>query len=196
MMSVVFLFLTWSLYVSAGVVSWNSKPQPKARPSGPGTGTGLLPGDRPAESPCHPLQEWVRENKTGVDGQIQTVWVITEPQKRQHLEKKIFLYSARSLSLKVELFLSLEVCVCVCNKSFSGGNFPPTSQLQYCKNADVEKSRKVSTHLSFVQSAAVVPHTAEIVPGPCQLFLVFLPSSRALFFYNPSQCQKWEREGT
>lgn len=47
--------------VSAGVVSRNSEPQPKARPNGPGPGAGLLPGDRPAESPCYPLQKRVRE---------------------------------------------------------------------------------------------------------------------------------------
>lgn len=59
--------------VSAGIVSWNSEPQPKARPSGPGPGTGLFPGDGPTESPRHSLQEWVRESKTGGDGEIQAV---------------------------------------------------------------------------------------------------------------------------
>lgn len=47
----------------AGVVSWDSEPQPKAWPDGPGPGAGLLPGDRPAESARHPLQKRVREEK-------------------------------------------------------------------------------------------------------------------------------------
>lgn len=47
--------------VFAGAVSGNSEPQPEAGPDSPGPGTGLLPGDRPAESPRHPLQKWVRE---------------------------------------------------------------------------------------------------------------------------------------
>jgi len=47
--------------VSAGLIRRNSEPQPKARPDDPGPGTGLLPGDGPAESPRHPLQERVKE---------------------------------------------------------------------------------------------------------------------------------------
>lgn len=56
-----FVFLSLSLSVSAGVVSRNSEPQPKAWPDCSGLRTGLLPGDRPAESSRHPLQERVRE---------------------------------------------------------------------------------------------------------------------------------------
>lgn len=51
--------------VSAGFVSGNSEPQPKAWPDSPGPRTGLLPGDRPAESTRHPLQERVREGNGG-----------------------------------------------------------------------------------------------------------------------------------
>ena len=49
------------LFVSAGVVSRNSEPQPEAWPDRPGPGTGLLPGDGPAEGTRHPLQERVRQ---------------------------------------------------------------------------------------------------------------------------------------
>lgn len=44
----------------AGVVSGDPEPQPKARPDSTGPGAGLLPGNRPAESTRHPLQERVR----------------------------------------------------------------------------------------------------------------------------------------
>lgn len=51
---------TCFLYV--GLVGRYSEPQPKAWPNLPGHRTGLFPGDGPAESPRHPLQERVRAN--------------------------------------------------------------------------------------------------------------------------------------
>lgn len=50
---------------SVGIVSRNSEPQPKAWPDSAGSRTGLLPGDRSAESARHPLQEWVRKENDG-----------------------------------------------------------------------------------------------------------------------------------
>lgn len=45
-----------------GLISRYPEPQPKAWPNVTGHRTGLFPGDGPAESTCHPLQEWVRAN--------------------------------------------------------------------------------------------------------------------------------------
>lgn len=38
-----------------GIISRYPKPQPQTWTNNPRTGTGLLPGDRPAEGPRHPL---------------------------------------------------------------------------------------------------------------------------------------------
>lgn len=61
--------------VSIGVVSGNSEPQSKAWPDSPGPRTGLLPGDRAAESTRHPLQEWVREGNRW--------WIDTNREKKE-----------------------------------------------------------------------------------------------------------------
>lgn len=103
---------------------------------------------------------------------------------------QLYLYSVCAMSLKVELFLGLELCVQTetKNNSFSRGHFPPTSQLQYCENADMLiKAGKVWRHLSNVRSAAVVLHTAEIVSGLYQLFVgLFAQWKLIVFFYNGS----------
>lgn len=90
---------------SAGVVGGNSEPQPEARPDSPGPGTGLLPGDGPAESSRHPLQERVREGnqREGPEGCLS---VTSEPQNRHFIEKRQKLFK-RFFTL-LTFFSSLE----------------------------------------------------------------------------------------
>lgn len=58
-------FFLYTCLFFAGLVGRYSEPQPKAGPNLPGHRTGLFPGDGPAESPRHPLQERVRGNLSG-----------------------------------------------------------------------------------------------------------------------------------